>query len=157
RLRSGRLTLAFFSGVTLTVEGPAEVELVAADRVLCHYGKLRARVPPGAEGFTVQAAGYEVVDLGTEFGLNLEPGGPSRVLVFDGEAAVSVLGKDGRPVRAALIEGPGKAVEVAPATGHIREVEPQPKAFAPLGEFLRPPLDLAPEYPAAVLSANPWG
>jgi hypothetical protein len=157
RLRSGRLTLAFFSGVSLTVEGPADVELVAADRVLCRYGKLRARVPPGAEGFTVQAAGYEVVDLGTEFGLNLEPGGPSRVMVFDGEAAVSMLGKDGRPVRGALLEGWGKAVEVDPASGRIRQVAPRPEAFAPLGEFVRPPLDLAPGYPAAVLAANPWG
>src|SRR5262249_47853778 len=48
RLASGRLTLAFFSGVALTVEGPADLELRAADRVFCHYGKLRARVPRGA-------------------------------------------------------------------------------------------------------------
>lgn len=157
RVRGGRLTLAFFSGVALTVEGPADVELVAADRVLCHHGRLRARVPRGAEGFTVQAAGYEVVDLGTEFGLNLEPGGPSRVMVFDGEAAVSVLGQDGRPVRGALLEGWGRAVEVDPAASRIRDIVPQPTAFAPLGKFVRPPLELASEYPAAVLAADPWG
>src|SRR5262245_11380106 len=78
RLRSGRLTLAFFNGVELTVEGPADLELRAADRVFCHRGKLRARVPHGAEGFTVLTAGYEVVDMGTEFALNLEPGGKCR-------------------------------------------------------------------------------
>ena len=63
RFQEGRLTLAFFSGVSLTVEGPADLELLAGDRVFCHYGKLRARVPHGAEGFTVRTAGYEVVDL----------------------------------------------------------------------------------------------
>src|SRR5262249_12831147 len=86
RLRpgSGRLTLAFFSGASLTVEGPADLELLAADRIFCHHGKLRARVPRGAEGFTVLAAGYEVVDLGTEFALNLAPGGKSQVMVFEG-------------------------------------------------------------------------
>jgi hypothetical protein len=52
-LRSGRATLAFLSGVTLTLEGPADVDLVAIDRVFCRRGRLRARVPEGAEGFVV--------------------------------------------------------------------------------------------------------
>src|SRR5262249_14568567 len=84
RLRAGRLTLAFFSGVSLTVEGPADLELLAADRVFFRHGKLRARVLRGAEGFTVVTAGYEVVDLGTEFAMNLQPGGKSRMMVFEG-------------------------------------------------------------------------
>jgi hypothetical protein len=157
RLRDGRLTLAFFSGVALTVEGPADVELLAANRVFCHHGKLRVRVPRGAEGFTLLAAGYEVVDLGTELGLNQEPGGKSRVMLFEGEAAVSLLGRDGRPVRGALLEGRGKAVEVDPPAGRIQEVAPQPTSFVPLGEFVPPPLELDPAYPAEVRAANPWG
>jgi hypothetical protein len=156
RLRSGRLTLAFFSGVALTVEGPADLELLAADRVFCRHGKLRARVPRGAEGFTVLAAGYEVVDLGTEFALNLEPGGKSRVMVFEGEASVSVLGKDGRSVRGALLDG-RRSVEVDPDAGRIQEVPPQPEAFVPLAEFVPAPLELDPGYAAAVLAAGPWG
>jgi hypothetical protein len=156
RLREGRLTLAFFSGVSLTVEGPADLELLGTDRVFCRYGKLRARVPPGGEGFTVLAAGSEVVDLGTEFGLNLEPGGKPRVMVFKGEAAVSVLGKDGRSVRGALLEG-RRAVEVDPDAGRIQEVPPQPEAFAPLAEFVPAPLELPPGYAAAILAAEPWG
>jgi hypothetical protein len=157
RLRSGRLTLAFFSGVSLTVEGPADLELLAADRVFCHRGKLRARVPRGAEGFTVRAAGYEVVDLGTEFGLNLEPGGKSQVMVFEGEAAVSVLGKDGRSVRGALLNGARRSVEVEPDAGHIQDVPAQPEAFIPLGQFVPAPLELDAGYAAAVLAAKPWG
>jgi hypothetical protein len=156
RLRSGRLTLAFFTGVNLTVEGPADLELRSMDRVFCHYGKLRARVPRGAEGFTVLAVGYEIVDLGTEFALNLEPGGKSRVIVFEGEAAVSVLGKDGRSVRGALIEK-RRSVEVDPTAGLIQEVPPQPEAFVSLAEFVPEPLELAPCYAAEVLAAKPWG
>ncbi len=140
----GRLTLAFFSGVSLTVEGPADLELLAADRVFFHHGKLRVRVMPGAEGFTVLTAGYEVVDLGTEFALNREPGGKSRVMVFEGEAAVSVLGKDGRSIRGALVERQ-RSVEIDPDGGGIREVTPEPEAFVPLGEFVPAPLELAPE------------
>jgi hypothetical protein len=154
--RAGRLTLAFFSGVFLTVEGPAELELQSAERVFFHYGKLRARVLPGAEGFTVATPGYEVVDLGTEFGLNRETGGISRMMVFEGEAAVSVLGKDGRSVRGALIER-RRSVEVDPDGGGIQDVRAHPGEFVPLGEFVPAPLELEPCYAAEILAAKPWG
>jgi hypothetical protein len=156
RLRAGRLTLAFFSGVSLTVEGPADLELLAADRIFFRHGKLRARVVRGAEGFTIVTAGYEVVDLGTEFAMNLEPGGKSRVMVFEGEAAVSVLGEDGRSVRGALLAR-RRSVEVDPDGGGIRDVPAQPEAFVPLGEFVPAPLELAPCYAAEILAAKPWG
>jgi hypothetical protein len=156
RLRSGRLTLAFFSGASLTIEGPADLELLAADRVFCHHGKLRIRVPRGAEGFTVLAPGYEVVDLGTEFGLNLEPGGKSRVMVFEGQAAVSVLDKDGRSVRGALLDG-RRSVDVDPGAGRIQEVPPRPEAFVAIAKFVPAPLELAPAYATEILAAKPWG
>src|SRR5262249_12302787 len=154
-LRAGRLTLAFFNGVSLTVEGPADLELLAADRVFFRHGKLRARVSRGAEGFAIVTAGYEVVDLGTEFAMNLEPCGKSRVMVFEGAAAVSVFDKGGRSVRGALIER-RRSVEVDPEGG-IRDVPPQPAAFVPLGGFVPAPLEFAPGYAACVLAAKPWG
>jgi hypothetical protein len=155
-LRTGRLTLAFFSGVSLTVEGPADLELQSADRVFFHHGKLRARVLRGAEGFTVATTGYEVVDLGTEFAMNLQPGGKARVMVFQGEAAVSVIGQDGRSVRSALLERQ-RSVEVDPNGAGIREVPAQPEAFVPLGEFVPAPLEFAPGYRTTVLASRPWG
>ena len=156
RLREGRLTLAFFGGASLTVQGPADLELLAADRVYCHQGRLRARVPRGAEGFTVLAPGYEIVDLGTEFGLNLEPGGKSKVMVFEGEASVSVLDKEGRSVRGALLEG-RRAVEIDPAGAGIHDVPAQPDAFIRLAHFAPAPLELDAGYAAEILAAKPWG
>ena len=156
RLRQGRLTLAFFSGVSLTVEGPTDLELLAADRVFCHQGRLRARVPRGAEGFTVLASGYEIVDMGTEFGLNLEPGGKAKLMVFEGEAAVSVLDKEGRPVRGAVLES-RRSVEVDPGTGRIQDVPAQPESFVKLGEFVPVPLELDAGYAAEIMAAKPWG
>jgi hypothetical protein len=156
RLQGGRLTLAFVNGASLTVEGPADLEVLAADRVFCHHGKLRARVPRGAEGFTVLAAGYEVVDLGTEFAVNCEPDGKSRVMVFEGEAAVSVLGKDGRSVRGALLER-RRSVEVDADAGRIQDIPARPEEFVPLGQFVPAPLELGAGYAAAVLAAQPWG
>src|SRR4051812_18411405 len=75
RLRAGGATLTFLSGVTLTLEGPADLDLVTIDRVFCRLGRLRARVPEGAEGFVVASPGSAVVDMGTEFGLNVEADG----------------------------------------------------------------------------------
>src|SRR4051794_13232416 len=72
RLRQGRAVLAFLSGVTLTIEGPADLDLVSIDRVFCRRGRLRARVPEGAEGFIVASPDSAVVDLGTEFAVNVE-------------------------------------------------------------------------------------
>ncbi len=156
RFRAGRLTLAFFNGVALTVEGPADLELRTMDRVFCHQGKLRARVPAGAEGFTVLAPGYEVVDLGTEFGLNVKPGGTADLMVFKGEAALSVMGANGRSVRSALVEG-NKAVEVDPRAARIQDVAPRPEHFVPVPEVLPQSLALVGTYPAEVLHAKPWG
>jgi hypothetical protein len=156
RLRGGRLTLAFFSGVSLTLEGPADLELLAANRLFFRRGKLRAQVPRGAEGFTVLTAGCEVVDLGTDFGINLEPGGNSRVMVFEGQASVSVLGQDGRSVHGALLERQ-RAVEVDPQACRIQDIPPQPEAFVPLAQFVPAPLELAPDYADCVLAAKPWG
>jgi hypothetical protein len=156
RLRSGRLTLAFFSGVLLAVEGPCDLELRNMDRVFCQEGKLRARVPPGAAGFTVLAPGYEVVDLGTEFGLNLTPGRPADVMVFKGEAALSVLGANGHSIHSALV-GDHKAVEVDAQAGRIQEVAPRQDRFVLVPEVPAPNLELTPSYPDEVLSAKPWG
>ncbi len=155
-LLSGRLTLAFLSGVRLTVEGPAELELINLDRVYCYRGKLRVRVPAGAEGFTVAAPGYEVVDLGTEFGLNQDPKGMAQLMVFEGQVAVSVLGEDGSTVQSALLEGPD-AVEVDAQSLRIRQTPPRPEYFIASPEPTPQSLKLDRAYRAEVLRSRPWG
>src|SRR5262249_61748256 len=103
-LRSGRATLVFLSGVTLTLEGPADVDLVSLDRVFCRRGKLRARVPEGAEGFVVASPESAVVDLGTEFAVNVDVDGRSRVFVFEGLAEAALLDRGGSPKLTQIVE-----------------------------------------------------
>src|SRR5262249_50184338 len=128
RLRSGRVSLAFYNGVSLAVEGPADLDLLAADRVFCRQGKLRTRVPPGAEGFTVLTPRGEVVDLGAKLGLNQEPDGAARLMVFEGQVAVSVVGEGGQSRGGALVEN-RRAVEVDPGAARIREVVSRPEEY----------------------------
>lgn len=83
-LASGVAQIELFSGVTVIVEGAAEFEIVSAMEMRVTRGKVRARVPEPAHGFRIHTAEGEVVDLGTEFALNVSPT-QSEVHVLDGE------------------------------------------------------------------------
>ncbi|WAC17985.1 FecR domain-containing protein [Luteolibacter sp. SL250] len=83
--RKGTLRLDFYSGATVIVEGPASLELLSPFRMRLDKGKLTANVPPPAEGFTIVSADLQVVDRGTEFGMNVGKPGDCEVHVFKGE------------------------------------------------------------------------
>lgn len=84
-LTSGLAQIEFYSGARLVLEGPVELELVSSNHAICLDGKLRAFVPPHARGFTVVSPHFELVDLGTEFGIDVSKSGDATVHVFDGE------------------------------------------------------------------------
>jgi hypothetical protein len=88
RLKTGLVQLEFYSGATVVVEGPASLEILAADRFRIGSGKLRAIVPQSARGFTILSSAAELVDLGTEFGLEVSPSGRTQVHVFQGKVEV---------------------------------------------------------------------
>ena len=88
RLGRGLLQLQFDGGVMVYVEAPARFDAVSNSRVLLHSGRLSAKVPPEGIGFTVETPEAEVVDLGTEFSVDVE-GGASEVHVFDGLVRVN--------------------------------------------------------------------
>jgi hypothetical protein len=155
-LRSGRVTLAMVNGVTVTVEGPADFDVRSIDRVHCRRGKLRAHVPDGAEGFVVSTPGSVVVDLGTEFGLNVAADGRAEVMVFEGKAEAAVLNAAGSPMRSRLVER-NDALAIDPGQGQIARAAPRPGDYVGLPDFTPPPLTLDPGYPAAVLASEPWG
>ena len=90
-LRPGRLALQagvarveFYSGVVVILEGPAELDLVSAEKARCLKGKLHAQVPPRAVGFTVETPDFKLVDRGTEFGVSVG-GGSAEVHCFRGK------------------------------------------------------------------------
>ncbi|MEQ9411574.1 MAG: LamG-like jellyroll fold domain-containing protein [Fuerstiella sp.] len=84
RLRSGVVQLELFSGVSLVVEGDARFAVISPMEVAVSRGRVRARVPEPATGFRINTLEGEVVDLGTEFAMNVTPNG-SEVHVLDGE------------------------------------------------------------------------
>lgn len=84
KLDEGVAEIDFFCGATLIVEGPASLDVESDWSVRVANGRLRANVPPAARGFVVKAAGSEIVDLGTEFALNVGSDN-AHVEVIDGE------------------------------------------------------------------------
>ena len=122
-LRSGLAEIAFDTGATVILEGPAELELgsprkegaekSAGNSCALRIGKLVARVQGQARGFTVDTPTMTIEDLGTEF-------------------AVSVTSVN-NPPRDALPVPPSVSTEVHVLRGVVK-VTPQPAARAPVGE-----------------------
>jgi ferric-dicitrate binding protein FerR (iron transport regulator) len=153
-LLSGKAVLSFLNGVTLTLEGPSDVDLLTNSRVYCRHGKLRVRVPRGAEGFVVTSAGSALVDLGTEFAMNVESDGRSRVMVFEGAAEASLLDARGFARRTLRFER-SKEYELDPNHDRIQETIPKPEAFVAAPDLRVAPLCLDSEYSSEVMALRP--
>ncbi len=98
KIKSGLVEVTFRSGVRALVEGPAEILITGENQAYLTNGRLVADVPKGAEGFTVDHAQGKLVDLGTEFGMDVQADSPVEVGVFRGEVEV-YNGPDGAPVK----------------------------------------------------------
>ncbi len=122
KIRQGSIRLGFYSGARVVIEGPASLELLSADLVRLDFGKLTAKVPPPAEGFTVLNKGLRVVDRGTQFGVSVSEHAGCEVHVFDGEvelqgevpesAARELFGGDAVSIR----EGRATAIAADPGS-----------------------------------------
>ena len=88
-LSRGVARLDFSSGARLTIEGPAQVEVIDEMEVILHLGVVTATIPESAIGFIVDTPAAHVVDLGTSFGVSVSEDGSTNVCVFDGEVEVS--------------------------------------------------------------------
>lgn len=88
-LDRGLLRLDFSNGARVTIEGPAQFEVVDEMKVVLHHGVVTATIPEAAIGFVIDTAAAQVVDLGTSFGVSVDEDGQTDVCVFDGEVEVT--------------------------------------------------------------------
>ena len=87
-LRSGCMSLRYLNGARVVLEAPAVFKLESFDTVHLTYGKLFANVPQQAKGFTVNTDNAKVMDLGTEFGVNVSEDGKTGLYVYKGKTAL---------------------------------------------------------------------
>lgn len=100
---AGQVQLEFMSGAVVVLAGPAELIIESKDAASLVKGMVSARVPDRARGFVLNAPDSAIVDLGTEFGVKVNPSGTSEVGVLSGEVQLSLLGDDGSTLLSRLV------------------------------------------------------
>lgn len=127
-LDSGTMRLKFLNGVMVALRGPALLELVEPNRCILSAGQLVAKVPESAIGFTVETPAGRVVDLGTEFGVEIGNEGATQTLVLKGRVSAAVV-KDGWESEP-LVVNQNSAVAFDMSNTTIRKARFAPEKFA---------------------------
>lgn len=166
RLASGVAEILLADGATVVLEGPANFNLETRNRGYLHRGKLVAIVPPRAIGFTVETDTATVVDLGTEFGIEVSKAGTTDVQVLQGSVDVnyrSVADGSKSPRRSVrMTAGSAKrfgAQSADPNVVNVTEIAPwldkTPEAVKRVGKQQKLPPET--KYATAVLADKPIG
>jgi hypothetical protein len=121
QLTKGFAEFKYASGARVVVEGPATFVLNSGSRMTLLHGRLTASVPTPAHGFTVSTPVGTIVDLGTEFGVNVASETVVETRVFRGR--IQVQGNDDASAtplivaagQGARLESSGVSLEPAPA------------------------------------------
>lgn len=107
RITRGELRLDLTSGAAVTMKSPAALEVISPMRTRAVLGTFAAHVRKGAEGFTVETPRTSVVDLGTDFGIDVTAHGSTDVVVFSGAVDLRSEGVEGLNSRQRLTAGEG--------------------------------------------------
>lgn len=83
-LESGRVRCGFAIGADLILQGPAECEILGPMKIQVVRGRATLRASERAQGFTIITEQGQVIDLGTEFSVDVGKSGSVEVVVFDG-------------------------------------------------------------------------
>lgn len=122
-LRHGLAEIRFDSGASVILEGPARIELISSNSMNVLEGKIVATVVRDAIGFVVNTPQGKVLDLGTEFGIQVDQSGQSQVHVFAGEVLLYPTLQDGH---LKVSQGDAKSVN---QTGRIDDIPLQAASF----------------------------
>ncbi len=103
-LKSGLVHLELFSGVQVVIQGEAIFSIDSPMQISMTRGRARAQVPNAAHGFRIKTSAGEVVDLGTEFAVDVTHD-RSSVQVVDGEVELRPQGAGSDADSLRLLEG----------------------------------------------------
>ncbi|MBI9019003.1 MAG: FecR domain-containing protein [Phycisphaerae bacterium] len=101
----GFVELGFLKGATVIVQGPSAFVLVDENTMELEQGRLTAKVSIEAQGFTVKVPNGEMVDLGTEFGIEVDGNQDSILHVFDGKVSAMSKLDSGKATSKLITEG----------------------------------------------------
>ena len=87
-IEEGIVKINYDQGVDVLIEGPAEFQILADDRIGLTYGKVYSKVQREAIGFSVYTPSTKIIDLGTEFGVHAQNNGDTKLYVVKGKTAL---------------------------------------------------------------------
>ena len=106
-LLQGSAVITFASGTKLYLEGPTSLQIHSPMKVRLNSGRIAAKVPRQAIGFTVDNSLARIVDLGTAFTLSLKAEKSFQLEVFEGLVELQLNERFGKaaqhPIRVAEI------------------------------------------------------
>ena len=125
-LGGGYVKLLFDNNAGVTIEGPAEFEVLSEDRIKLVYGQIYSTVPQEAIGFSVSTPNAMIIDLGTQFGIQVDFRGNTELHVNKGKTMLisgDKKGKVSNEVRA------GAARKIASDTMDVTAIPCDEKGF----------------------------
>ena len=138
RLNGGVIGLSCDSGVEVTIEGPAEFEILTSSEIRLDEGRLYSVVSGYGLGFTVKTSNARIIDLGTEFGVQVFDDGATELHVFKGKTAL-VAGVSSVRKQAIDVNG-GQARSVSSDNSHVTNIPLKNGYFAekisPVGNLI---------------------
>lgn len=137
-LLSGMVKLAFPSGATAIIEGPAMFRVLNDDALALDTGSCSVHAPDGAEGFRVVTPLTQVVDRGTRFSVKVHESTETEVQVIEGAAD---LVSAGRPQ---ALAGSSSSKRLSPPR-EIRLTEQQAVRFSGFGDDHQQPAPFNPD------------
>ncbi len=109
---SGLVEVTYHNGTRIVLAGPVEYVVEGSNAGSLQSGKLVARVPQAAVGFTVTSPSATVIDLGTEFGMLVEPSGETQTHVLAGSVEVYCGPPGDKPSGGGRVLSAGEAVRI---------------------------------------------
>ena len=119
RLKKGYASILFNNGAKITVEAPTDLSLLSIGDMELLRGSIYAVVPERAHGFSVKAGDNKIVDLGTEFGVEIDKNNNTQVHVTKGEVLLFSGGKNSKKPPVNVKQGAARQVDIA---GIVRNI-----------------------------------
>ena len=128
-LEKGLVQILFDNGAKVILEGPADFELSSTSAMELFSGKVIANINREAVGFTVKTPSAKVLDLGTEFGVDVDLAGDSDIHVFEGEVVLYPQNNGGKVL---LLKGKAKRISTS---GQQKDIDLNEYDFVHQDEF----------------------
>jgi len=122
-LLEGKAVITFANGAKLFLEGPTSLQLTSVSNIRLIAGRIAAKVPRQAVGFSVTSNLARIVDLGTQFSLSLQADKSFELHVFEGQVELRLDKRFGEAVHQPAYITAVHAVAFDVASADIKAIE----------------------------------